>query len=230
MAAIDTSYQSSGLVADGGAELPRQAVNVSQLSQMENSFLTLMVAQIQNQDPTDPVDSTEFLNQYSAMSQVKSMENMALLAQNNLVLLDNLQTLTAAGLVGQEVTVTVDSVALDGEVLNGQIRLQHASARTVLQLTDSNGVKTKVELGPQTAGTVRFQLDPVKLGLPAGDYKIEVETDSGESPQAELTGLVGNVRVSADGPVLEVEGVGSVPFYKIVEFGRNNAGAATGTA
>ncbi|MOA65405.1 flagellar basal body rod modification protein [compost metagenome] len=46
-----------------------------------------------------------------------------------------------------------------------------------------------------------------------------VTTESGETPQVEVAGQVGKVRVSADGPVLDVEGVGSVPFYNIVEFG-----------
>src|SRR5690606_28804764 len=85
-------------------------VNVSDATQMENNFINLMVAQIQNQDPTKPIDSTEFLNQFSAMSQVKSMENMTSLSKSNLVLMDNLQTLTAAGLVGQEVKVAADSL------------------------------------------------------------------------------------------------------------------------
>ncbi len=203
-----------------GDEAPRAAVNVGDYGQMENNFITLLVAQIQNQDPTNPVDSTEFLNQYSAMSQVKSMENMAMLTQSNLVLLDNLQTLTAAGLVGQDVTVAADTVNLDTDVVSAQVNLQHPSARTVLRLTSAGGVTTTVELGEQPAGPLRFELDPTELGLAPGRYKIEVECDSGERPAVELTGLVRTVRVSAEGPVLDVQGVGQVPFYRIVEFSR----------
>src|SRR5690606_40555147 len=85
------------------SEAPRPAGNVSDAAQMENTFITLMTAQIANQDPTKPMDSNEFLSQFAAMSQVKSMENMAALTRNNMILTDNLQTLAAAGLVGQEV-------------------------------------------------------------------------------------------------------------------------------
>lgn len=35
-------------------EAVKQSVNVSDATQLENNFLTLMVAQIQNQDPTKP--------------------------------------------------------------------------------------------------------------------------------------------------------------------------------
>jgi flagellar basal-body rod modification protein FlgD len=204
----------------------KQAVNLSEAAQLENSFISLMVAQIQYQDPTNPVDSTQFLNQFSAMSQVKSMENMASLAQNNLILTDNLQTLTAAGLVGQQVKVAVDSLELGGEVVAGQLNMQHASGTTALVLTDASGVKTKIRLGPQEPGLADFRIDPQALGLAPGSYRLTVETDSGETPKVEISGLVNNVRVSAEGPVLEVQGAGAVPFYNIVEFGQHASVAA----
>lgn len=122
-------------------EAVKQSVNVSDATQLENNFLTLMVAQIQNQDPTKPVDSTEFLNQFAAMSQVKSLENMASLSKSNLVLLDNLQTLTAAGLVGQEVKVATEQLELGADKVKGEINLEHAAGKLALVVTDSNGVK-----------------------------------------------------------------------------------------
>jgi len=218
MATVTASSQTSN--SNNIDEAVKQAINVSDATQMENNFISLMVAQIQNQDPTKPVDSTEFLNQFSAMSQVKSMENMAALSQSNLVLLDNLQTLTAAGLVGQEVKVAVDSVQLDDATVSGRITLEHTSTKTVLTLTDSNGVATDVQLGSQAAGALAFELDPQALDLAPGQYRVEVTTDSGEYPQVEVAGLVTHVQVSADGPVLEVAGAGSVPFYDITEFGQ----------
>lgn len=197
------------------------AVNVSDAAKMENNFIALMVAQIQNQDPTAPVDNTEFLNQFSAMSQVKSLENMAALSQSNLVLLDNLQTLTAAGLVNQEVKVAVESLSLDGTAVKGSFNLEHASASTQVQLTDSNGVVTKIDLGSQTPGNVPFTIDPAALGLRPGTFKVEAVTASGELPTVEVAGVVNRVRVGDSGPVLDIEGVGSVPFYTLTEFGQS---------
>lgn len=215
MAAVSGTQSGNSYSID---EAVAKGVNVSDATQMENNFITLMVAQIRNQDPTSPVDSTEFLNQFSAMSQVKSLENMAELTKSNLVLQDNLQTLTAAGLVGQEVKVAVESVQLDGTPVRGQIALDYASAKTVLTLTDSNGSKTELPLGAHAAGPVSFEVDPAKLGLAPGQYKLAVKTESGEQPSIEVAGLVRHVRVGAEGPVLEVAGAGPVPFYNITEF------------
>lgn len=206
--------------AYGIDEAVRQSVNVSDATRLENNFLTLMVAQIQNQDPTKPVDSTEFLNQFAAMSQVKSLENMATMSKSNLVLLDNLQTLTAAGLVGQEVKVAAEQLQLGEAVVRGDINLAHAAGQVTLTLTDSNGVKKDISLGSQGAGRVPFELDAKALGLAPGTYKVEASSDSGEYPRVEVAGRVSQVRVSAEGPVLEVVGVGSVPFYTITEFGQ----------
>lgn len=201
-------------------EAVKQSVNVSDATQLENNFLTLMVAQIQNQDPTKPVDSTEFLNQFAAMSQVKSLENMASLSKSNLVLLDNLQTLTASGLVGQEVKVATEQLELGADKVKGEINLEHAAGKLALVVTDSNGVKKEIDLGSQAPGRVPFELDPKALGLAPGSYKVEVKSDSGEYPKVEVAGRVTQVRVSAQGPVLEVIGVGAVPFYNITEFGQ----------
>ncbi|MFT0623458.1 flagellar hook assembly protein FlgD [Ectopseudomonas guguanensis] len=218
MTAVSNNSQNTSVY--GIDEAVKQAVNVSDATQLENNFLTLMVAQIQNQDPTKPVDSTEFLNQFAAMSQVKSLENMASLSKSNLVLLDNLQTLTAAGLVGQEVKVATERLELGADKVRGEVNLEHAAGKLALVVTDSNGVKKEIDLGSQAPGRVPFELDPKALGLAPGSYKVEVKSDSGEYPKVEVAGRVTQVRVSAEGPVLEIVGVGSVPFYNITEFGQ----------
>lgn len=212
-----SSSQVNGVAGD---EPPRAAVNLSDAAQMENTFIALMTAQIRNQDPTKPMDSSEFLNQFSAMSQVKSMENMASLTRNSLILTDNLQTLTAAGLVGQEVKVGVDRVTLGDSVISGHVNQNNASGQTLVRLTDSVGETHVISLGGQAPGPVSFKLDPQALGLAPGPYMIEAETDAGEYPSIEVSGQVSRVRVSAEGPVLDVVGAGSVPFYKITEFGQ----------
>ncbi|WP_330208547.1 MULTISPECIES: flagellar hook capping FlgD N-terminal domain-containing protein [unclassified Pseudomonas] len=199
--------------------LPTGAVNLNDVSELQNNFISLMVAQVQYQDPTNPVDSSQFINQYSALSQVQSLENLNTIQKNSLVLSDNLQNLTAAGLVGHQVMVSAGSVQLASTTLNGQANLEHNSSTTTLQLTNASGVVTEVQLGPQSAGLMSFNIDPEALDLPAGKYEVAIKTSSGEIPKVEIGGVVSNVRVSSEGPVLEVQGIGSVPFYNIVEFG-----------
>ncbi|WP_308724429.1 flagellar hook capping FlgD N-terminal domain-containing protein [Metapseudomonas otitidis] len=143
------------------------AFDLRDVAQMENTFITLMSAQIQNQDPTNPADSSQYINQYANLAQVRSMANLTRVAQGSLVLVDNLQTLTAAGLVGQQVKVASDSVTLAGRVIDGEIRLTSPSGSTQLELVSESGRRTTLQLGPQQPGRVPVRIDPAALGLPA---------------------------------------------------------------
>ena len=201
--------------------LPDETISVSEAGQLSNQFITLMVAQIQNQDPTNPVDGNQFVEQYATISQVQSLENMTKLQQSSLVLADNLQMLTAANLVGQNVTVHTDSLQLDGKT-EAQFELKHASTNTVLWLTDADGVETSVQLGRQNPGRVDVALDAAALGLKPGTYQVRIETASGEEPRLQMAGRVRDVAVSDSGPVLNIAGIGSVPFYQIVQFGQRS--------
>jgi flagellar basal-body rod modification protein FlgD len=116
--------------------------------------------------------------------------------------------------------VAAEQLELGKDKVNGEINLEHAAGKLSLVLTDSNGVKKEINLGSQEPGRVPFAVDPVALGLAPGSYKVEVKSDSGEYPKVEVAGRVNQVRVSAEGPVLDVAGVGSVPFYTITEFGQ----------
>lgn len=64
----------------------------------QNTFLTLLITQLKNQDPMNPQDSTQFVSQ---LAQFTSLEQMTQLNQNFNSVLDN----SAAGLIGQTVTV-----------------------------------------------------------------------------------------------------------------------------
>lgn len=224
-AGINENYQRDPQTGGLGREAPAGSPKSSDSEQLENQFLALMVAQIQNQDPTKPVETSEFIHQFAAMSQVKSLENMAKLTQSNLILLDNLQTLTAASLVGQHVKVAVDSIKVEGEVIKGSFELEHSASDVTITLTDSNGVETEINLGAREAGQVDFEIDPEALGLKPGEYDIKVSTGADESPTVEIIGLVTGVRVTAEGTMLDVQGAGRVPLHKITEFSQGSLGA-----
>jgi flagellar basal-body rod modification protein FlgD len=53
------------------------AVTATSASTDQNMFLQLLVAQLQNQDPTQPMDSTTFVTQLAQFQQLESTNNMA---------------------------------------------------------------------------------------------------------------------------------------------------------
>ncbi|WP_318402221.1 flagellar hook assembly protein FlgD [Photobacterium leiognathi] len=189
---------------------------------LKNEFINLMVAQIQNQDPLNPLDGTEYVGQLAQFSQVESTENMAKLMQNSMVLLDNMQVLSTAGLVGQTVYVEGCEVELTDAKQQGRIELEHASSTVSVVLTDHLGNKKIMPLGSKNKGEVEFTIDPNALGLAKGQYQISVEVAKDiPQPSVLLAGEVSQVRVPSNGgaALVNVEGIGRVPFYQISQFG-----------
>lgn len=190
---------------------------------LNNLFMQLLVAQIQNQDPLNPTDGTEYVSQLAQLTQVQSMETMSQLMANNAVLMDNLQTLSTGNLVGQHVMVQTDTVESDGEtVLKGRLTLEHPANVVTVIVKDSAGTEHKIELAKQEAGQVDFSLDPKALGLGEGKCTISVVTDSGEEKvPVEVGGTVSSVRIPLDGSAtkLNITGLGEVAYNTITQFG-----------
>ena len=59
--------------AQTAADATNAAINSTDSLGNENTFLQLLVAQIQNQDPTQPIDSTTFLTQLASFSQLEQL-------------------------------------------------------------------------------------------------------------------------------------------------------------
>jgi flagellar basal-body rod modification protein FlgD len=196
--------------------------NPNSAASLKNEFISLMVAQIKNQDPLNPLDGTEYVGQLAQFSQVQSMENMSSLMRNGMVMMDNMQVLSTSGLVGRTVYVSGNSFELGEEAQTGKIELTHGSSQVNLIVKDEFGQETKIPLGAHGAGDVDFSIDPEKHDLKPGKYTVSVEVQEGQStPNVMLAGKVEQVRIPSGGgsAMVNINGVGSVPFYQISQFG-----------
>jgi flagellar basal-body rod modification protein FlgD len=92
----------------------------------EQAFLQLLITQLQNQDPTNPADPTQFVSQLASFS---SLEQMTQLNTNMTSVLDN----SVTGLIGKTVTVTDPSVqgGLTSGVVSGIVYYANGPAVTV---------------------------------------------------------------------------------------------------
>jgi len=182
-------------------------------------FTTLLVAQIRNQNPLEPSDPSEFVNQLTELSQTEAMQSLVSQGSANASMLDSMQVLSLGAQVGSRVTVGTSQVTLSEGIVQGSFTLAAASGQTALVLTDADGVEHRIELGTQAPGTVNFELDPAARGLAAGSYGITVKTDTDEQPAAQVAGTLSSVRLSASaGVVLDVAGIGEVSPASITGF------------
>ncbi|MBM7623518.1 flagellar hook capping FlgD N-terminal domain-containing protein [Sporohalobacter salinus] len=81
----------------------------------KNEFLELMVTQLKNQDPLDPMDNKEFISQTAQFTSLEQMSNM----NTNMEEFLNMQKLTqVSGLVGKEVKALNED---SGETITGEV-------------------------------------------------------------------------------------------------------------
>ena len=199
-----------------GASLPGANNDSGSLS---NMFTTLLIAQIQNQDPLAPMEASQFVTQFAQMSQVEAMQTLAQISAATAAMQESMLVVSLGSQVGSLVRVRADSVELDGETVRGCFNLDSSAGDVELILTGPDGTEHKINLGPKEAGAVDFEIDPEEHDLPPGNYKVRVSTDTGEKPGVELTGELQGVRLAADGSiVLSVAGVGDVSTADITRF------------
>jgi flagellar basal-body rod modification protein FlgD len=72
-ASASSSSSASNSSAANSAASTDAAISATDSLGNENTFLQLLVAQIQNQDPTSPVDSNQFLSQLAEFSQLEQL-------------------------------------------------------------------------------------------------------------------------------------------------------------
>lgn len=200
-----------------------------------DTFLTLFVAEIENQDPTDPTDPTAYIDQLSSMAQVAMMEEMSVQANTNAVLMSNLQVMALGNLVGEDIMVQTTSLNVSDQEIHGRVTLDDSCTEATLHFTDEAGDDYAVSLLPEGSssvgpGSVDFDINPADYDIPPGDYSVSVVTNTGQQEvPIEVSGVVNDVRIPLDGtsPVLNVDGVGEVPFTMISQFGVPDSGDDT---
>lgn len=189
--------------------------------ELRNEFLQMMVAQIQNQDPLNPLDGTEYVTQLAQFSMVEGIENLRVLQQQALIMQDTQQVFQSANLVGQEVMAPTDRLELDAEQnVRGQIYLSEAAEEVSLTVYDQHGqVVAQQNWGGSNSGPLEYDLGE----LPPGEYSFEVSAKVNgiiSSPQNYVAAEVQRVSLPGSGEIqLQVAGIGSVSLFSVVEFG-----------
>ncbi|KFI21977.1 flagellar hook assembly protein FlgD [Nitrosococcus oceani] len=188
-------------------------------------FLKLMTAQLNNQDPFEPMDNSTFLSQVAQFGTVKGIQDLQASFQEVSGSLQSNQALQASGLVGRSVLVSSAESSLEaGGSIRGAVELPSGAASPQLKIFDQAGqlVRT-VDLGADQTGTVQFTWDGFKEdGTPAtpGRYQFKVEgvTEGGAQGFPTFAAVrVDSVVIGegSEGLTLNLAGQGSVPFSQI---------------
>lgn len=171
-----------------------------------DSFLTLMTAQLKNQDPLKPLEGTEFISQLATFGTVSGVQQMGTSLETLAASLRSTQTLNGSTMIGRDVMVSAQSFDhTAGGTVSGQIDVPSGTTSLQLRITDSTGAVVR-EIQLETAeGTRNFTWDGLSSdGTPAesDSYDIEaVATVRGETGSLEvlMSGRVSSVSIDPTG-------------------------------
>lgn len=147
---------------------PTSSATASAAAIGQEDFLTLMLAQLKNQDPLQPMENGEFLAQLAQFSTVGGIEqvNETLLSLGQGMA--DFRIATAANLLGHEVLVpgNIARAGADGTI-NGVIDLPEDASSVVITYADANtgAILNTQTLANQSAGLVGFSWTDLPPGL-----------------------------------------------------------------
>lgn len=199
-----------------GLDKASQAASASDgAANTQDRFLKLLVTQMKNQDPLNPMDNAQVTSQMAQLSTVSGIDkvNSTLKA-----LTDSMsagQALSATGMIGHGALVPGSSVDLkSGKAVAGLDLSQAADSVKVSIQDGANNLVRTMQLGAQKAGVVPVAwdgLDDAGKELPSGSYKISAESVSGDktTPVSTLSfGMVAGVAPGSGGAKLDVGKLG----------------------
>jgi len=187
----------------------------------QEQFLELMVAQLNNQDPMNPMESGDFLGQLAQFGTVNGITELQSSFEQLAGSLQSNQALEASTMVGRSVLVPGDSAYWGGQAggISGAIELTEATGEVILNIQDAAGQSIKhLSLGAQSEGLVQFTwdgLDDAGVSVPSGNYRFSVEAqvnDQNVSFPTLIQGKVESVSLIPGGgePQLNLSNIGAV--------------------
>ena len=161
----------------------------------KEDFLTLLVAQLQNQDPLNPDDATEFTSQLAEFSSLEQLQNL----NKSMDSLANTQLqsdkFATMGLMGQEVVYADSSFTFDGAPVKVGYQLDGTASSVNMTIQDETG-STVATLHPteMRKGDHFLEWDGLDEDgnvLPAGKYDIVLQASAaGENSTISISPLV----------------------------------------
>lgn len=189
----------------------------------QDDFLKLLIAQLQNQDPLEPMDNQEFAAQLATFNSLGQLieinEKLGGLKDNQ----GSMGQYNAASLIGKQISAPGNQVGLTaGATPTIGYQLSANAAKVTISIVAADGtVVRRIDAGARNAGA-QTQLwdgkDNNGNAMRAGVYKVDITAVDGKGVKVAATGkiqgMVTGVKLDGSEPILEVNGV-DVPLSSV---------------
>ncbi len=219
-----TAQQSTAAAATSAtgstASSPSSSVALTSLSSNFNNFLKMLMTQLQNQDPTSPMDTNQFTSELVQFSSVEQQINTNASLTQLIQLTQGGEVMQASAMTGKKVTVSSDHVPLQNG--QGTIQFSTPTAEPVdIAIYNTNGAKLNEAMLMSASGTNTWNWNGKTssgASVPDGSYQVVVTAANSSGTTTTLsTSIVGTatgVLSQSSGVQLQL-GALSVDFSKV---------------
>lgn len=198
-------------ITDGyGTVIGQAERDYSEISKID--FMTLLVAQIKNQDPMSPMDNAEFTSQLTQFTMLEEMETMNTSLENDILVGQSINNTGMLALVGKDVTVEGSKAWVSGGQVSENLVVPTGPGTATVEVKDSSGAIVATYTKDVDTGLADISWDG-KLNdgsqAPEGEYTLSVQVaNDGETvPFTTLmTGRVEGLRYENNVGVVIVDG------------------------
>jgi flagellar basal-body rod modification protein FlgD len=192
-------------------------------SEMQDRFLRLLVTQMKNQDPMNPLDNAQVTSQLAQISTVGGIDKLNATLQGLSSSMLASQSMQSASIIGRDVYAAGSFINLAGGKAIGGVDLKQDADRVFVSIADASGAVVRtLQLGAAKAGMSGFEWDgKTDAGGTAasGAYVFQVTAARGTTtiPAEPMTaGRVGGISLGGtSGTTLNLQGGGDISMTAI---------------
>jgi flagellar basal-body rod modification protein FlgD len=172
----------SGLGTTVGSTTASSASSKTDPQAAQDRFLTLLVAQINSQDPLNPMDNAQMTSQMAQISTVQGIEQLNSTLKGMSEQYGAMQAMQGTSLIGRQALVDGNTLSFDGAVGKGALSLDSAASSVSVDIMGTNGALIDtVDLGALGKGQHAFNWDSAGLD-PSSVAGFAIRATSGGQP------------------------------------------------
>jgi flagellar basal-body rod modification protein FlgD len=195
----------------------KSADSKSSPAEAQDRFLKLLVTQMKNQDPLNPMDNAQVTSQMAQLSTVSGIDKLNATLNALSSSMTATQSMQAAVMIGHVVMAPGNKMELKNGKSAAALDLAQSADNVTVQIKDAAGnVIRNMNLGSQPGGVLPIQwdgLNDANATVADGNYQFAASAQLGDkksSISGLSYGLVNGVVQKAEGASLTVEGLGEV--------------------
>jgi len=186
---------------------------------MSEQFLKLLVTQLKNQDPLNPVDNAQMTSQMAQISTVGGIQSLNTSVNGLNTSLLQMQAVQGAALVGRDVTLPGKLISVAHGAAGGLFDVSAAADTVRIDVLNAAGVKVdSLSLGAQSAGQHSFSWPNGSGTSPSDGYSFQVYASSGADAVVSTTLMrdkVQAISTSGGALTLDLARSGKIPYTAV---------------